>query len=523
MSINSNIIISKKLVIINSISSAVTLILNAFFLVWLQQYLLKQISTEEYSLIPLLMSIMAFAPLLSTILTGGIGRYVTTAYYKGDIEEVTRICSTMFPILLMAGLGLITVGFIAAWKIELLIKIQPAQVDDAKLMLRLLVIITALRLPFSVLAGGFMIKQKLILQDMIDVGCQLLRIAILFSLLYFVSTRVLWVTTAWAIAEFVNMAIAIPLSIKLVPAQRFRLSAFHWPLVKELINYGGWALFGQTAATLKQAMDPLILNRFGSATDVSVFYVAGIAPRQLSMLLGPITRPFFSVLTAMHATGDFVKLSNTYLRTARYHAWLVICISIPAMVFCCELMHLYLGGKYDQAGPVMAVLLMVSILYSFNALGNAIAGAVGPVKEYSLRLVIIQVVNLVLTLFFVAYLHQGAFGSAMATLIAVLLIEASITWRFCRDLAHASTKQWLSEVIQPTLLPAIPALIACLAIKISIGISTWTGLLSASVLSAILYCGCIASFGLRQQDRIDISRLLHRLPNTLKKMIRPLA
>ena len=95
--------ISKKIIIINSISSALALLINMSVLIWLQQYLLNHISASEYSLIPIVLSAMAFAPLLTTVLTGGLSRFVTAAYAKGDLEQVSTICSTMFPILLLAG------------------------------------------------------------------------------------------------------------------------------------------------------------------------------------------------------------------------------------------------------------------------------------------------------------------------------------------------------------------------------------------------------------------------------------
>ena len=89
--------INKRIVLINSASSAGLLVPNLSVLVWLQQYLLKPFSAEEYSLIPIIAAVMAFTPLLTMVLTSGLGRYTTVAYAKNDTAEVTRICSTMFP------------------------------------------------------------------------------------------------------------------------------------------------------------------------------------------------------------------------------------------------------------------------------------------------------------------------------------------------------------------------------------------------------------------------------------------
>ena len=117
--------ISKKLVLINSASSVITRLLSISVLIWLQQYLLKRITPEEYSLLPVLYSVMMFAPLVTTILTGGLGRYIVEAYARDDDERVTQIVSTMFPILCAAGVVLLSAGWTFAWYIDSVLNVAP--------------------------------------------------------------------------------------------------------------------------------------------------------------------------------------------------------------------------------------------------------------------------------------------------------------------------------------------------------------------------------------------------------------
>lgn len=515
--------ISKKLIVINSMSSAVALVLNLSILVWLQQYLLKHISAEEYSLVPIVLSIMAFAPLLTTVLTGGLGRYMTVAYAQDDEAEVTRICSTMFPILLLAGVVFLALGWLAAWHVDSILVIAPEYLVDAQIMLALMVFVTALKLPQAAFNSGFMVRQKLMWQDMIDVGCQFLRIALLMVLLLEVSTRALWVTVALVISELANMAISTPVSMKLVPAQRFRPSLFKRKLAIEISKFGSWWFVGSLSDVVKRTMDPILLNRFASAVDVTVFYVADMAPRILTQVLTPITRPFFPILAGMFATQDYVKLRNTYTRTARYHTWVVLTIAIPAMVFSTEIMHLYLHGKYDSAGPIMTLLLIVTVVNALNALGSAVALATGDMRGLSLRVIIVQAVNLLLTIFLVVHLQKGAMGSAIATLLAALFFEITIKWPFCRRIAHTPFQYWFKESFIPTVVPAIPSLIFCLAINHFYQLESWLSLIGASVVSAMLYLFLVLHFCLRQQDKIDIAKISTKVPRIFQPLFHYLA
>jgi O-antigen/teichoic acid export membrane protein len=270
------------------------------------------------------------------------------------------------------------------------------------------------------------------------------------------------------------------------------------------------------------AMDPLILNRFASAIDVATFNVGGMVPRQLSVLINPLTRPFIPILAALYATGDSTRLRNTYLRTARYNAWVVLAVAVPAIVFNKELMLLYLGGKYQGAGAVMAVLLVVAILNVFNVMGPAALMAAGEMRGFASRQIIVHSVNLLLTILFVAYLRMGAFGSAAATLLATLGLDTVLTWRLSWRITHTPGSAWVREVLIPTVVPALPSVFICLSAKCVFGITTWLGLFAVSAVSGTLNLILIAIFGLRDQDRIDIARVAGRLPGPAKTLARRL-
>lgn len=493
--------------------------LNLSVLVWLQQYLLRRISPAEYSLLPIVMSLMAFAPLMTTVLTEGMGRYVTLAYAKGDEEEVTSICSTMLPVLLGAALLLIAVGVLGAWHIESLISIPAERVRDAQIMLALLVFGAAIRIPAAGLGAGFIVRQRLMLLDMVEVGCQLLRFSVLFGLLFGVSTRVLWVVVSTVTADVFWVLITTPISVRLVPSQRFHYPSIRWSLVKEITSYGGWSLANQVAQTAKLAMDPLILNRFATAFDVASYYVGGIAPRQLPMLLAPVCRPFLPILVAMHGTGDFVRLSNTYLRSARYNAWVVLTIAVPAMVFSRDLMLLYAGEKYADAGTVMTLLMIIPMVTAFNALGPGALAAAGEIRAFATRQLVVHTANLGFTILFVILLHQGAWGAAAASAIAALCFETVLLLPISWKVTHTKSGAWVREVVLPTVVPTVGPLMVCLSLKWTVGVTGWFSLFFFSGLGALVYVGLVLAFGLRPQDRIDIGRLAQRLPAPIRGLV----
>ncbi len=129
----SNVEISKRLVFINSASSICSRLLNISILIWLYEYLLTRISPEEFAIYPVVAAIMVFAPLFTSLLTGGVSRYIIDAYAVGDRERVTQLVSSILPLLIGAGIVFLGLGFVFAWNIDHLLTIPTERVWDARM------------------------------------------------------------------------------------------------------------------------------------------------------------------------------------------------------------------------------------------------------------------------------------------------------------------------------------------------------------------------------------------------------
>ena len=507
----SRIEISKKLVLINSASSLATRMLSLSVLVWLQQYLLKRISPEEYSLLPLLYSVMAFAPLITTVLTGGLGRFITVAYARDDDEEVTRIVSTMFPILCVAGVLFLAGGWTFAWYVDRVLTIAPERVWDARIMMAILMFSAAIRLPLAPFGAGFFVRQKFVLENLIQVGTEIFRLTLLFTLLFGVSTRVLWVITASTVAELVNLTITRSISMRLVPELRFRINAIHWPIAKEITSFGGWSLVGQVADTMSTSLDVILLNRFGTAVDVTTFHVGTLPQRKLSSFTSVIQSSLGPVLTSMYATRDERRLKSTYLRVGRYALWASLLVACPCMVFSREIIDLYIGAEYAAAGTVMLVSFALYPIGYGSLLRPAIAHAMGRVRENNLIVLLMAAVNVSATVYFVCFLRWGAVGSALGTFIGQFTMVPLLVWPFGLRLVKATWREFLGETLGPGLAPAAVCGALLVALKLAIDPSTWLMLAVCAALGMLVYGAVTVLFCLFPVDRDLLLQLWGRV------------
>lgn len=477
-------------------------------LVWLHQYLLRRISPEEYSLYPVIMAVMVFVPLLADILTSGLGRYIVEAYAKGDEQRVTQIVSTMFPLLLGAGMILLPLGGIFAWHVDRILTIAPGRVWDARIMLGLLMLSAAIRLPLAPFEVGLYVRQKFIVLNCIRLCTQLLQIALLFILLFGISTRVLWVVVASVSANLCSLFVTVTISRCLVPALKFQTSQIRWPVAREITSFGGWHLLGRIGENIRLAADPVILNKLATPLDVTCFHLGSMPMKQIEAISGVVTRPLGPQLVAMHAAGDTKRLGNTYLRGCRYSLWGVLFLTVPLMIYSREIINLWVGSKYLTAAIVMPLLLAQYPFIYANAFVGNIALAKAQLGSLTLRGLLVQVINILLTLYLVGSRGMGAVGSAVATFLTMAFIWPIVTYAFALRLVDVRFSRSIRETIWPGWLPALGAAFICILLKITVRPSSLLSIAGCIACGFLCYIVVLLGFCLQLEDRRDLRQLM---------------
>ncbi len=504
--------ISKKLVIVNSASSVLTRVLNLTLLLWAIQYLVKRIPDDEYQLLPIVMGVIFLVPILTSFLTSGLGRFVTEAYAQGDEARVTEITSTMLPITCLAALVLTAVGAMCVYWIDLIVIIAPAQVADARLMLALLLSVITLRLAVAPLGVGLYVRQKFILKNATQLAGAVLRVALLLALLLRVGPEVKWVVVSLVISDLLVLLAQTLLSMRFLPALRFRRSAMRPGVAGGLISFGAWYLVGQLAVAIRQAADPILLNRLALPVDVTNFHLAATADFQIRQMRMTATAPLQPAMTAMYAQGKLAGLASVYLRGGRLSLWVLLAAAVPLMVFRVELLQAYLGPAFEQHRDAATALFWLLAAFPFIAprglLGNVLH-AVNRLRPYAVCQLLVQLANLALTIVLLTVWQMGAVGSALASFIALAVSDPFIMWPMGIRTLHLKWSRFFREVLIPGYTPAVIAVIVGELIRRSLSSPSLTEL-ALAIAACLLVFFAVVAFCLQEQDRRDLGAILRR-------------
>lgn len=506
----SQVEISRGLVAINVVSSTLTRIVTVCLLLWVNQYLLERLSPEQYAPFPVVIGFVFFLQVFTSGLTGGIARYVTEAYARGDLKRVTVLVSSMMPLTAAGGLIFLILGGLSTWMLGSVLTIHSDQLDEARIMTGLLVGAHALLLfsaPFTV---GLHVRQKFIWLNLIALGEQLLRAALLFGLLFGVSTQVLWLVVASVFSSMAAEGVKIVFSRRLIPELRFERAAFHLSTTRELTSFGVWTMLGNLLYRIRTSADVIILNRLGTAADVTAFYVGTIPDRQMDAAVQAASTAIQPALTAMHATDRHESLRRAYLRGNRYYLWIALSAAVPLIVYAEELIRLYVGEAYILAAVVLAV---TSARYPLNYATEMlyrIALATAQIRGFFLFRSAASVIQLSTTIVLVGHFEMGVLGAVYSSLAVSVVSQLGFVWPMGLRMVKLSFSRYFRETLLPGYLPAVAAAIAALAVKRVLPPESWLEFAANGIVCLAVYTLAVFVCS-RPEDRRDLAKSIERV------------
>ncbi|MBI4819472.1 MAG: hypothetical protein HY791_24585 [Deltaproteobacteria bacterium] len=499
--------ISKKLLFINSTSSVVARVLNISVLIWVQQYLLRRITPEEYSLLPVVTSLMILVPLISFALTTGFGRFVTAAYDEGKLEEVTQIVSSVFPILAIVAVLMLFGGAFTAYHVDSLINVPAERIWDARLMFGMLLISAVVNLVLSPFIVAFTALQKFVLKNLIEVGSELFRMALLTALLLLEGPRVIWVVASESAANVVLVLVLQYFSRKWLPALRVERAAIDLSKQRELMSFSAWGFVIKTSGFIRTTLNPIILNRLATPLDVACFHLGTIVTRQLQTIGNNAAAASGPMLTALHVRGEREALKQAYLSGNRYSMWLSMAIACPLVASAPEIFRLYAGDEYALAAPVLMLsLASFPFRYGTSMLAR-LASAVASQKGYGLALAALQFVDLILALVFVGAFKLGAVGVAIATLISTWLVLPFVHFPIGLRLSGARLGEYATQSLLRGLVPSVVALPVLFGVRHWVQPTTWLEVFVISFAGLLAYGAAILTLALGPEERDDVARI----------------
>ena len=502
--------ISQKLVVVNSASFVLARIINISVVFWAYQYLLKRVPTAEFSVYPAVVAVMVLAPVFFTSFTGGITRNALDAYAKGDRVAVTRIVSSILPLIwLMTGV-FVPLGGLLAFNIDHVLNIPPDMAGQAGLMMALLVLAFAVQMVLVPFQIGFHIHQKFVEMNLIMLGREVFRLLLLLGLMYGLGAQVIWVVVASFLADTSGAMVLALRSRALVPELRFRRDLADRVEARGLVSFGLWTSLGQLGNVMYTHAATIVLNLYGTPQDVTVYFIGATIFRQLQALIQTATQPLLPAITAMQALDDRARLARTLNRGARYGLWVALLPGVALTVYAKDFIVLYVGDEYAQAAVVLMLFMTILPFDRATTLLPMTCIAMAKVRAFFLPAFLFQLLGLVLMVIFAGPLKLGAVGVTLALTAITVGSQLTYYWNLNLKISQIGLGAFARTVLWPGWLPGAVAAVAWAGLAVFHPITSWFQLFGYGVLGGVVYVAVVLTVGLDLSERTRLKAAIAR-------------
>lgn len=486
-------------------------ILNLIILVWVNQFLLRRVGAEEYSLVPVLTSLMIFGGLFRDAFAGGVARFLVAADASGDDIEIARIVSSMFPLLATVALMMAIGGGWAVQNIDQLINVDAAHRHDAQIMLSLLILSLCLEMAAAPFSLGLFAKMRFVTLNLINFSTLLVRIALLLIFLFGIGPQVIWLVVATVLSSLLDLAIRIYFTIRLLPAARFNHRLISRRTVVTLLSFSLWTTVQGIGNIVQRATPSLLLNHYSNPVSVVSFHLGNLPDLQIRRLISAGARPALPELTSVFTSGGKEALQELFYRGGKYYLWATLLLPPSLIVFGRPIVTLYVGPDYLDAATVLMWILGAYPLVWASAMFFQVAYASGEIRAFNILNIIVVLVTLAMLWIFVVWLEMGALGAGYAFGIGSGLGHLLIIWPGSLRFIQGSWKDFICLTLGPGCLPGLIAVLICVSWANSVALDSWGMLGIGFCLASIGYVLVLFFYCLDAQDKVLLAKLKSRL------------
>ncbi|TWU41303.1 putative membrane protein EpsK [Novipirellula aureliae] len=507
--------VSKKLVSINALSALIAHACNFAILLWGNQYLLSHVSPAEMDLLPVVMGVVAFSPLMTTALTAGLGRYVVEAYSQSDDEKITRLVSSIVPVYLLVAMVLVAIMTVFCTLAPKLLNVASDHIADVRFMLVIVFLGMTLRLlatPFSV---GLYVCQKQVLQNVILMGGALISAASMLWLMLGIGPQVKWFIVAQFAGTVFNVMATLIVSCRLLPSLRFRVDWIDFGSLKGMFAFNSWTLVRQTSASVRAGSIPFLLNAFAAPGQATAFYIGSLPDRQIKEVSSKIFSPLETPMIAMFATGNQTGLANAYLRGNRLMLWISMLAATPLMVFASETIDLYTHGTIPDAALVLFITMLILPIQMANGMLGPLVHAHARPDALAKTMAVTDFITLLVSGVLLLSTGLGAKAVVIAIAVGIVIFHPLLWWKLGRTLAEVTFTKWAWESLIPGMVPALACGSVLICLKWTMSPSSWFELGTMTFMGMIVYFVAIER-SLRPADRTDLKNVFTRLLPSLQ-------
>ena len=416
--------------------------------------ILNTLGVEDYGVYSVIGGFVSMFGFLNTSLAAGVQRFYNYEHGANGENAMTSVYNAALRIqFILVAIIFILLETIGLWYLYNKMVLPEGRIDVAFWLFQfsmVSMVITIMQTPYTAAIMSFEKMDFFALVSIIDVFVNL---GLTIALPFIPADKLLM----YGILTLLRIALMFLLNF-IFCKKNFKVIHFErkvdTSLLKKMLGFSGWNVFGTFGGVAKDQGLNMILNLFFGPVVNAARGVAMQVSGAVSGLVANVSVSVRPQLTGSYAKGDKRRAFNLMYSLSKISFTALYMMSLPIMIDIDYILHLWLGDAVPEHTNTFVILVfLMSYISTFNAAFSAIIHSSGKMKVYQLvgasfNIAILPIVYIFLKL---------DCSAEMAILISVIVFAiAQIPDLFIlRHQEQMSIREYLKKVALPLILVVI--------------------------------------------------------------------
>ncbi len=466
---------------------------------------LNTLGVEDFGLYNVVGGIVGLLAFLPTSMASATQRFFSFALGEGDKEKLKQIfCVNWTVYAILAGFAMVVLETLGGWFVADYVKISPERYDAALTLYRISIwtfILTVLTSPFRAVINAH--------EDMhLYAGISILEVVLKLSavLTLAAASGDKLVLYGWLLLGVAGV-VAVVYATVCRRYEECQFRKYYWDtnLLREVLGFTGWTLFGQLTTVVRNQAVTILMNQVFSPVVVAARAIALNVANQTNVFATNFNASLYPPIIKSYASGDRRAMYELVFNGSKITFFLMWIMALPIFLQMPVILNLWLKTTPTDAVLFTRLAFIDALITSASLPLMTAARAPGQMRFYELSLGSVQI-----GVFVVSWLVLNAGGESYSVFIVsscASIIMLVLRLGIVRHLTGISVRAFGRRVLQPVVGVVILSLVPSAAVVFLLPEGVIFAVLSAAVsfgfaACAIYFVGLEAEWRFKLRTRI---------------------
>lgn len=445
---SSNTLTSNVRIAKNSIYMSIRMLVVLGVTLYSTRIILNALGVEEYGIFNVVAGFVGLFSFLSTSMSNSIQRFFNFEFAKNGLLGAKKVFNTSFLIQLILAIFLLCIlETLGPWYIKNKMVLPSSQINTAVNLFHCSVISFLCIVFQSPFLAAVMAHERMGFYSVISVLDASLKLLIAFILPYLGGEPLIVYGLLLVLTSLVVLFSYFIYSRIEFDEIRF---SFYWNkgLLKSMLAFSGWNLFGTFSGIMKDQGVNLIMNLFFGPIVNAAKGVATQVNNGIQSLISNIIVPVRPQLVQSYSLGNIDRVMRLTYSVSKLSTFMLYIISVPLLYELDYILKIWLGVNVPEySSSFIRIVVFMSFINNLNGSISGVVHASGRMKKYQLLGAIVNL--LAIPLVYISLKFGGSPELGMALVALVTLANQIVCMLVLKTIVTYSIGDYLKRVILP--------------------------------------------------------------------------